>query len=160
MKNLYDKIYNYLTFIFFFLIIFLSIKCFNKSIILEFNKIKIANIYSNFFDFKNIINNTNDKTVDNEIIYIKNQNKYITNSNVLVSIDNGVVRIAKNDKIIILQNNSYNVVFEGDFNVQIKDNDYIEKGSIIGSYFEPFLLYFIDNNGEIYTYEEYLAIAF
>ena len=156
---LHHELLHYLTMILFILIIILSIKCFNKEFVFEFNKNYLASVYSNIFNFKNIFNYNNDQFVDNEINYYKKDNKYISNSNIIKTIDSGVIKKCNNNEIYIFQNNNYIAIFIGYFDLYINNNDYVEKGSIIAMYFEPFSIYFI-KDGEIFTYEEYIAYSF
>ena len=156
MKKILAKSYYFLTSLLFLLIIILSIKCFNKEYILDIDKDKIAKLYTNIFNFKTLFRNTNDETVDNEIVYIKTNDKYICSSNNIVSIYDGVVEKCDSSNIVITQNNRYTICFYGDFNLMINKGDYVEKGSIIAGYFEPFTLLFC-KDGEIFTYEEYIS---
>ena len=152
MKNLFNK----LTTILFILFIILSFKIINLNYDINFaNNEYLNNIFNYTFNYNNLFkNNNHNSIVNNSINYIKENDKYITVSNSIYSIKEGLIYL-ENNKIIIKQIDTFNLILEGEFNTFVFDGDYVNSSSIIGEYYEPFLIYFTKGN-KVYTYEEYI----
>ena len=156
MKNLFNKITSLLFIVF----IILSFKIINSNYYIDIsNKEYLNNLFILTFNYNNLFNKNNlDINVNGNIKYIKLNNKYITDSSLLYSLKEGIIYTSSN-KIIIKQNDGYDFVIEGEFNTFIFNGDYVEKDSIIGEYFKPFLLYFYKDD-KLYSYEEYIRNSF
>ena len=156
MKNIFNKI----TTLLFILFIILSFKIINSNYYIDIsNKEYLNNIFNLTFNYNILFDKNNlDTFVNSSIKYIKVNDKYITDSSFIYSLKEGVIYLNSN-KIIIKQNDNFNFVIEGEFNTFIFNGDYVDKGSIIGEYFEPFSLYFYKDDN-LYSYEEYLRNYF
>lgn len=156
MKNIFNKI----TFLFFVLFIVLSFKIINSNYYIDIsNKESLNNIFNLTFNYKNIFSKIfNEINVNNNINYIKEDNGYISNSSLIFSIKEGIIYYNEN-KIIIKQNDDFDFVLIGKFNIFVFNGDYVDSGSIIGEYYEPFLLYLVKDNMN-FTYEDYLRNYF
>lgn len=154
MKN--ENLFNFITFLLFTMIIVLSISVFNSKYVINIDKDNLAKLFTNNLVFKNIFkNNTNNIIVNENIEFIKNNDGYITNDSNINAIYDGVILLCNYSNIVITQNDGYTVYFNGIFECNVKNNDYVERGSIIATYYEPFSIYF-ENKEKRFTYEEYL----
>lgn len=151
-----EKLYESFSFFLFISIIFLSIKIFNNSYTFDISKINLAFIYSKGINLNNLLNSNYTNKVDKEIVIINlKKDEYITNSSYICSINYGVVNYVDMNQIIINQNNGYKLFYIGLFEPNIKKGDYVEKDTIIATYYDSFNLYFTKDNIQ-YDYQEYI----
>jgi len=154
-----EKAFYFLSLIMFLIIIALSILTFNSNFYFDFDKSKVANIFSSALNFKNVFGNTEkDKDVDFQINYLKYDNYYLSNTNKIYSLDDGIVLKSTNKNIKIIQNDGYYLEYIGNFEYQVNVGDYVEKEIAIGISYELFNLILYKNN-VYYSYEEYIEIA-
>lgn len=151
-----EKAFNFISFLLFVIIIILSINIFNRSFYFDFDKSIINNFFSSTLNFKNFFKNPNQNTLVNTLAsYQKIDNRYYSSDGRIYSIDDGIIIYANNGFISIMQSNNYKINYKGEFIVQVKDGDYIEKNVAIGYTYESFVIEIFNDNVSV-PYEEYI----
>ncbi len=154
-----NKLYEFFSLILFIFVIILATLTFNCTFNYNLNDINLNYVYKLCFNFKNIfVNRSQINNVNNDIKYIKINDKYITNSIYIYSLNDGYIYSIDDDGFVIKQNDGFFVNFVGKFDLNFYIKDYIEKDVILGMYYDQFLLYFIKDNKQ-YDYEEYIKIT-
>lgn len=159
MIKLKEKLYEFFSLLMFILVIILSIKIFDNNYYFEFNKISLANLFTYNFNLNNIFINNDDKSVNKEFKYIKDNDLYFSTSNYIFSIDDCFVYKINKEQIITLLINKWYAIYYGEFEVFVNEGDYVEKNKKIANYFNGFNICLIKGD-EIINYEEYIKNPF